>query len=126
MGTGTRSMSEAEYGAGRTFRVIGAPGVAGTQVIAVAAGHGRFVSSPVRGAARPASRAMVVLASAAAVMLLWTLSYVLRPPAGVMDAPDAYARYALEGMALALVWLGAILGACAAVLTGLVAVRGRD
>jgi len=72
---------------------------------------------------------MVLLGSAAGVVLLWTLSYLVRQPtAGVLDAPAAHARYALEGMALALVWLGAVAGGCVAVLTGVVTLRepGRD
>ena len=110
MSTGTRSMGGQVFATGRRFPAMGAAGMAGAQ-----------------GTVRPVSRVAVLLVSGAGVVLLWTLSYLLRQPAGgIMEDPAAYARHALEGMALALVWLGAILGGCGVVLTGVVTVRVRD
>jgi hypothetical protein len=120
MGTGMSGMR----GVGGT--VYGAAGDTGYGAVRASVLHPGQMIDVVRGP-RTANRAAVLLSSAAGVVLLWTLSYLLRQPGGsVMDAPGEYARYAVEGMALASVWLAAIAGGCIAALTGLVSVRVRD
>jgi hypothetical protein len=76
---------------------------------------------PVRAVCAEApSRAAVLVLAAAGLLLLWSASYLVRQ--GTMEGlePAVAMRDAVEGMALALTWLGALIGGCVAVLCGIV------
>ena len=67
--------------------------------------------------------------SAAISVLVWSVSYLVRQP-GVVTSTLAQpfspvGDFALEGMLLALVWLGLLAAACVAILTGAVRVVER-
>lgn len=66
-------------------------------------------------------RAVVLVATALGTLLLWSVSYLLRQAAPAVDSAAAM-RFAVEGMALALVWLAALVGGSLAVLCGAVVI----
>jgi hypothetical protein len=76
----------------------------------------------VAGAEAP-SRAAVLVAAAAGLLLLWSASYLVRQGSMGGVEPAEAMRGAIEGMALALAWLGALIGGCVAVLSGIVTIR---
>ena len=60
------------------------------------------------------------------VLVSWSLSYIARQPGvQVGDAPTLLGDFALEGLLLSTAWLGAILAATVAALSGLIVIRER-
>ncbi len=78
-------------------------------------------------AERDRSRAAVWYWSSAFAVVVWSVSYLVRQPgaAGTTLAPpfSPVGDFALEGMLLALAWLGLLLAACLALLSGAAHVR---
>src|SRR6266542_2805832 len=78
-------------------------------------------------AVRVAARAAVWYWSSAFAVVVWSVSYLVRQPgaAGTTLAPpfSPVGDFALEGMLLALAWLGLLLAACLALLSGAAHVR---
>jgi len=68
------------------------------------------------------SRAAVWFWAATAMVIVWSLSYLLRQPgagARVLIEPfSPFGNFAIEGMLLSMMWLGVLLTACLALLTG--------
>jgi hypothetical protein len=64
------------------------------------------------------------LAWAIAALLVWSASYLLRHPGpAALEPPSPFGSFAIEGVVLALAWLGAWLGAGALILSGAVVLR---
>jgi hypothetical protein len=64
------------------------------------------------------------LAWAVATLLVWSASYLLRHPGpAALEPPSPFGSFAIEGVVLALAWLGAWLGAGALILSGAVVLR---
>jgi hypothetical protein len=70
-----------------------------------------------------ASGAVVKVAAAAALLVVWSLTYLGRQPAVEGAAFSPFGNYALEGMLLAVTWLGALATLCLATLSGHVVFR---
>jgi hypothetical protein len=68
------------------------------------------------------SQAAVWFWSVTFAVIVWSVSYLLRQPGvagSALDEPFSFlGNFALEGMVLALAWLGVLVTACLAVLTG--------
>ncbi|HEV2126225.1 MAG TPA: hypothetical protein VGW38_26010 [Chloroflexota bacterium] len=58
-------------------------------------------------------------------VVIWSVSYLLRQPGvAAMDAPFSFlGNFALEGMVLALGWLGLMLAGCLAIVSGVAMVH---
>ena len=69
------------------------------------------------------SRTAALALAALGVLLLWSVSYLARQAGIDTVSPAVTLRAAVEGMALAVAWLAALVGACTAVLTGAVVLR---
>ncbi len=69
------------------------------------------------------SGAAALLAIGLGALLLWSASYLVRQAGLGAASPAATMRVAVEGMALALVWLGALVSGCLAALSGAVTFR---
>lgn len=60
-------------------------------------------------------------ATAVAVVIFWSLTYLMRQPGAAVAAAQPFSligNFALEGAMLALAWLGLVVVACLAVLRG--------
>jgi hypothetical protein len=95
-----------------------APELAPERVAAVGTG----AAAPVRQDSS-ASGAAVKVAAAAALLVVWSLTYLGRQPAVEGAAFSPFGNYALEGMLLAVTWLGALATLCLATLSGHVVFR---
>src|SRR4051812_38447028 len=72
------------------------------------------------------SGAAALIVGAVGTLLVWSASYLVRQTGFAAAAPAAAMQAALEGMALALVWLAALVGGCAALLCGAVAFKDPE
>jgi hypothetical protein len=88
---------------------------------------GPEIQVAVRSGARPAdegegSRTAAWYWSVALAVAVWSVSYLVRQPgvaATTLVPPfSPFGDFALEGMLLALAWLGVLLAACLVLLTG--------
>ena len=75
------------------------------------------------------SQAAAWFGAAALAVVIWSVSYLIRQP-GVVTTTLAQpfspvGDFALEGMLLALAWLGVLVAACLAVLTGAARIEER-
>jgi len=68
------------------------------------------------------SHAAVWFWSATAMVIVWSLSYLLRQPgagARVLIEPfSPFGNFAIEGILLSMMWLGVLLTVCLALLSG--------
>jgi hypothetical protein len=94
--------------------------VVGTGAVARAAAPVRQ-DSAASGAA--VSGVAVRVATAAALLVVWSLTYLCRQPAVEGAAFSPFGNFALEGMLLAATWLGALATLCLATLSGHVVFR---
>ena len=78
---------------------------------------------------REQSQAAACFWSAALAVVVWSVSYLVRQPGVATSALSLpfspVGDFALEGMLLALVWLGLLAGLCLAVLTGAAHINER-
>ncbi|MBI3974400.1 MAG: hypothetical protein HY332_24230 [Chloroflexi bacterium] len=73
------------------------------------------------------SRANAWIGATAAVLLAWSISYLMRQPGiDVATPPSPFGNFALEGLLLSLVWLATIAGAGLSLLAGVVTVSWID
>ena len=68
------------------------------------------------------SRAAHSVAAALGLLLLWSVSYLVRQPDWDMASP-LFGDFMLEGILLALAWLAALITGCVALLSGAVVLR---
>ena len=63
-------------------------------------------------------------------VIVWSLSYLLRQPgvagSSLVEPFSPVGNFAIEGMVLALAWLGVLVTACLAVLTGAARIEDRS